>query len=109
MLRFISFLLGKDYESCKSCEILKQQLEITNNEKKDLLDTLLNLMRPKVAPQENIELEPLKPKFMSITRRRVALENSARIRAQASKSLLAATEETPLEQLEREVGVSDAS
>ena len=103
MLRFISFLLGKcSYESCKSCEILKQQLEISNNEKKELLDTLLNLMRPKVVEQSPVELEPMKPKFTTFTRRRAALENASRVSAQLEKSNLAAS----TEELEREVGIN---
>lgn len=35
---------------CKGCEILQRQLDIANNEKKELLDTILSLVRPEVIP-----------------------------------------------------------
>lgn len=107
MVRFISRWLGINYDSCKSCETFRQQLEIANNEKRDLLNTLLDLMRPKVMPQSSIELEPLKPKFASFTRRRSALENSARVAAQARNSPLAAQIERNIEELEAEVGIKE--
>lgn len=50
MLRFIMTLLGKDYEPCKSCQVLKQQLEVANNEKKEILDLTVSLFKPQPMP-----------------------------------------------------------
>lgn len=53
MLRFISHLIGKPYETCKSCETLKSQLNIVNLERQQLLDTILGLVKPEVIVNQN--------------------------------------------------------
>lgn len=78
MFRFISHLLGRPYEECKSCEILKQQLEMVNQEKRDLLDTLLGVVNPKVVDQPSVVLQPIAPKAMLWRQRRAMLEEQDR-------------------------------
>lgn len=86
MLRFISFLLGKPYETCKSCETLKQQLDTVNAEKKELLDTLMSLIKPKVYEAPPQELEPVIPKTTMWARRRALLEEQAKVKADRERS-----------------------
>ena len=82
MTRLLLYLLGKtDYESCKSCETLKQQLEIANFEKQQLTDTLLGLLKPKVYEQPARELQPLENTLQTFSRRKQKLEEEARQRA----------------------------
>lgn len=88
MLRFLSHIFGWNYESCKGCEILKIQLDIANNENKELLHTLLQLIRPQIIEQPVKELQPLpsNPAAMSFSRRRAELEKSERSRNQIIKT-----------------------
>lgn len=76
MIRFISFLLGKPYETCKSCETLKQQLAVVNEEKKELTRTLIEIVKPKPAVLQQIEpSRPISlPVVASFSRRRAILE-----------------------------------
>lgn len=74
MIRFIMFLLGKPYEDCKGCEVLKAQLLIANEEKRQLTDTLLNLIKPKTYESPAIELQPSAPVGNLFSQRRKALE-----------------------------------
>lgn len=50
MLRALFALLGKEYEPCKSCEVLKQQLEVANREKHEILELTINLFKPAPMP-----------------------------------------------------------
>ena len=84
-LWLIKVLKIENYESCENCSLIKQQLEIANNEKRELLETILNLVKPRETAvlSEAKELEPMKAKFTSFSRKRAALEESARIAARA--------------------------
>lgn len=86
MLRFITFLLGKQYEVCKSCETLREQLSYERDEKKRLTDTLLNIINPKVIEQPVVELSPIQQTAGLWTRRRQALEEKDRLESQVLKS-----------------------
>lgn len=113
MFRFISFLLGKPYEPCKSCEVLKYQLEVANAEKKEMLEALTSIVKPP-APQavEVKALEPVERKFTTFSRRRAALEEASRQRAKAEENNLAAKPDNiqrSIEKLEEELGVVSAS
>lgn len=74
MIRFISHLLGKPYETCKSCETLKQQLEYVNAEKKQLLDTILDIVKPKTFENPPVELNQKTSIALPFSRRRAAYE-----------------------------------
>jgi len=82
MVRFISFLLGKPYESCKGCETLKYQLELANYEKKQLLDTILNIVKPQPVISTPVTTQPIHKVASSWTKQRAALEAEDRHRAQ---------------------------
>lgn len=81
MLRFLTFLLGREYETCKSCETLKQQLNIANHEKEQLQDTLISLLKPKVYEAAPIEIPSAQPTAGLWSRRKRMLEDQDRNRA----------------------------
>lgn len=74
MLRFITFLLGREYEECKSCQTLKEQLSFEREEKKRLTETLLNILNPKAVEAAPVVMNPINEMAGSFTRRRAALE-----------------------------------
>jgi hypothetical protein len=83
MFRFISFLLGREWEPCKSCENLKQQLEFERSEKRLLIDTLVNIVKPKeVEAAAPIEINQIQQSSALFSRRRQALEEADRKEAQ---------------------------
>lgn len=99
MFRFLAFLFGKEYEPCKSCEILKEQLihynmennrlsqalidlAKDNSERKELIDTVSSLIRPRDIRAQNESARQLIPTAGVFSRRRSALEHAERLRAQ---------------------------
>ncbi len=88
MIRFLSFLFNKPYETCKSCETLKQQLAIANAEKAELTATLISILKPEVHTKEVpvTETRALLPLRQTFTRRRAALEERDRLAAQVEKT-----------------------
>jgi len=89
MIRLILYLLGKtDYENCKGCEVLKQQLAIANAEKKEAIDTVISIIKPKtVTPVELNKTAPIAGVF---SRRQNFLEEQDRKQALAMRSGFAA-------------------
>jgi len=87
MLRLLIHLLGiKDYSICESCETLRQQLAISNSEKKELTEALVSIVKP---PQQvtipHQEFKPARPGGMLWSRRKAALEEADRAKARASR------------------------
>ena len=81
MLRlFLRLFNIRDYEDCKSCETLKQQLDYSNKQNKELMDNLLNLTKPTViVPQPEVKFLDQIPKVgATFTRRRGILEDMHR-------------------------------
>ncbi len=79
MLRILLRLLGiKDFDTCKSCETLKEQLLFERDEKKRLTDTLLNIIKPKEHEAPPIEVNQIASTSALFSRRRAALEAKAR-------------------------------
>lgn len=75
------FLLGKNnYEPCKSCETVKAQLEIANQEKRELHETLIKLVEPQITYQEKapVVINPV-PVMQRFSQRREALENNLKV------------------------------
>lgn len=108
MLRFISFLLGKPYETCKSCEILKQQLAIVNEEKKELTSTLLGLIKPKAYESPATELQSLQPPLALWSKRKAALEAADKESVRLAKSSpLVARPDAIINKLEQELGINN--
>jgi len=66
---------------CLSCETLRRQLEIVNYEKKELLSTIMNLVKPQVVESSPVNVEPIKPKLVTHTMKRQMMEEADRARA----------------------------
>lgn len=81
MLRFLCFLFNKPYETCKSCETLKQQLEYERSDKKQLTETLLAIVHPKPIEATPVEFNPVIQSSGIFNRRRSALEAADREQA----------------------------
>lgn len=100
MLRFLALLFNKDYEPCKSCETLREQLyqsnlerdKLTNtlislikdtHERDELLDTVTSLIKPRINKVEGDAPKVLVPSSATTwSRRRAIAEQSERLRAQ---------------------------
>jgi hypothetical protein len=77
MLRLLLRLFGiKDFEVCASCETLKQQLDLANDEKNRLTETLLRLVKPEVIQQNPVLIPRMadSPAGKTFAARRNALE-----------------------------------
>lgn len=111
MIRFITFLLGRPYETCKSCETLKQQLAFVNDEKRQLTETLLSIVKPKTYEAPPIELNPVQAASGLFSRRRAAMEARDRADAfikQERKNLAIEDVKTnEINKLEKELGVEE--
>jgi len=95
---------------CQSCETLRQQLEIANYEKKQLLERLLE--KPVTEPERTTapELVAPRPKTVPWHIRRQMLEREDREKARALKGAAipdSATEKVDVEELEQELGVAE--
>lgn len=119
MIRFILFLFGKQgYENCKSCETLKLQLALANEEKKQLTDTLLNIIKPKIYEAPAQELKPIINSAGLFSRRRAALESADReaARIQRDSTIIGKRDDelknikldSSVEQLEEELGIKES-
>jgi len=79
LTRLLLRLLGiKDYEVCQSCGTLKQQLTYERDEKRQLTETLLSIIRPKVYEAPVQEFQPLVNSSALFSRKRAALESKDR-------------------------------
>ena len=79
MIRFISFLLGKKYEPCRSCDVLKEQLEYERLNNAELMKTILNIVKPQVVEQPPIqEIAPVAQSSMLWSKKRAILEAKSR-------------------------------
>lgn len=113
MIRLILRLLGiRDYEVCQSCETLKQQLAFERDEKKQLTDTLLRIINPKVIVEsEPVELNPVISTSGMFGRRRAALEERDRQEAKIlkEKKFMAEPDDKlkAINNLEQELGIQE--
>ena len=112
MIRFISFLLGKPYEPCKSCETLKQELSFARAEKQELINTLINIVSPRVIEATTpVEINPINQSSMIFSRRRAALEERDRLAAATLKQSAnvgrpdSTTVIASVDELEHELGI----
>lgn len=114
MIRLILRLLGiKDFDTCKSCETLKTQLEFERANNKELTDTLLSIVRPKVYEAPPVEMQPLANTAGLFSRRRAVLEERDRL---AAKTLVESKnigkpdnlkDIEPIAKLEEELGITE--
>jgi len=124
MVRLILHLLKiRDYESCKSCETLREQLTFVNAEKKELMETLLQLTKPQVViPQEPPKLlDQIQQAKGTFARRRGLLEQAERNRTDIlktsqfiakpdsddKKAPIGAVTQKSIEELESRLGLTD--
>jgi hypothetical protein len=104
-----------DRKVCASCEVLSQQLAIANIEKKQMLETILSFSKPaENQSSPPVDYEKLKPRMMTWNVRKQMLEaedrKAAQVLAEQRKAAEAAKENPrteSIEQLEREVGISE--
>lgn len=100
---------SEDNRICKSCETLKQQLDIANFEKRQLLQSLLESQKPAPAEVKNqVDYEPLKPRSVPWTVRKQLLEAEDRERARLlgqNKNRVEVKEDKEIEELERQLGI----
>ena len=124
MIRLLSHLFKWNYESCKGCEILKQQLAIANENNARLEETLIGLLQPKVIEQLPVrEVPAVKASLNTFTKRREILEAEDRKKVAISTNspFIAKPDSviptdhtktvgnTNVEKLEQELGIEDAS
>ena len=97
MIRLIYNYFGLD--SCKSCETLRNQLNIANHEKEELLSTILGLVKPEVVQnQAPIIVEPIKNKAIPWHVRQKALEEEDRAKAKIERRIKEEEKELDLEE-----------
>jgi hypothetical protein len=87
---------------CKSCEVLKQQLEAANHDKERLLNMILDKNTPREEPAFTDGPQPVRPKHIPMSVRRQMLEQEDRQRARISEE-----KKKEIEDLEKELGVSE--
>lgn len=98
----------KDFEPCKSCETLKQELAFERAEKKELIETLIGIVKPKVIEAPVQELNPIVQTSALFSRRRAALEAKDREEAQIKRnSTILGRPDDKIKDLEAEVGIEE--
>lgn len=104
MIKEIMYKLFRiEKEPCASCETLRSQLEITNYEKRQMLETILSFTKPpEVRLPETKEIEPITPKTVPWVVRKQMLETEDRERARIMKQ-----KQEEIEELEKAVGVNN--
>lgn len=123
MIRLFLRLLGiKDFNVCASCETLKEQLAFERSEKKQLTETLLSIVKPKVIEAAPIEMNQIAQSSAIFSRRRAALEAKDRQEAQIlteakhigkpdidvkGQSLKSSSNDNTVESLEDELGIKE--
>lgn len=88
--------------SCSTCEVLRDQLEKSETERRELLHKLFESKTEPPSPPVNVEeLKPLTPKFVPWRVRQQMLEQEDRQRARLMQD-----KAKEIDQLEQELGVS---
>ncbi len=91
-------------EPCESCETLKEQLNIANHEKKEMLETILGFTKP-VMEEKPIDvrtIQPIQPKAATWRIKQQALEENDRITAEQNRQRQKAIDELEKELLPKE-------
>lgn len=103
---FFRRLLRLPEPHCESCDVLQKQLEISNYEKKQLLEHILDFTKPRAEEiRVTREIEPIKPKAVPFSVRREMLEREDRVKAEILKQK--EQEMKSIEDLEKEVGINN--
>lgn len=108
MTRLILRLLNiKDYEVCSSCDTLKQQLAIANASNKELTETLLSLINPKVIHSPSVVVPNPNSNTNIFSKRRAELEKADKIKAETIKNSPFLAKPKTVEELESELGITE--
>jgi len=100
-IRFYRWLM-EEPKPCDNCELLRSLLETEKYEKKQMLETILNLGKPTAPPiTEQVEYKPILPKHIPWNVRRQMLEQEDRVKAQLMRDK--AKETADIEKLEKEL------
>lgn len=90
---------------CTSCETLKLQLAISNDEKRQMLESILSFSKPSVEHQSSpVDYDKVKPKVMTWNVRRQMLEAEDR---KAAQVLAEQKRMEAIDKLERETGIGE--
>lgn len=111
--KFWNWLIYDDIQPCVNCEFLKDQLEENRIDRDKLLTALLSInSSPNVVVEKPLEdIKPIMPKEIPWRIRREMLEANDRDSARKKKLAEEIIKESarPIEDLERELGVDNAS
>lgn len=85
---------------CVTCEVLRNQLDESNRERRELLTRILDKEKPEPSRTEKEEYEPIKPAFTPWRVRQQMLEAEDRKQAQLMRD-----KKQEINELEKELGV----
>lgn len=105
---------GLEDPPCASCELLRAQLEMCNEERKNLLERLLNPPKEEPAPTHKENLQPINPARLPWYVRQQMLERedrkeAERIRKEKEKEIAETkpSTEQSIAEIEQELGVQE--
>ena len=111
MIRFLTFLFHREYEPCKSCQTLKEQLAYERDNNHRLTQVLLDIVKPKVVEAAPIEMNQIAQSSAIFSRRRAALEEKDRQEAKILRERkhlgVPDKPDDSIAKLEQELGVSE--
>lgn len=98
---------ASDEKVCQSCETLKVQLSIANDEKRQMLNSILAFNKPIHEEPAQIDYEKVKPKMMTWNVRKQMLEAEDReaARLMAERKIAQNKIREDIKELEKEVGL----
>lgn len=101
----------RELEYCESCETLKLQLALANDEKKQLLNRLLEKPEKTETEQEIVNPKAILPNRLTFSARRQMLEAEDRARAKVIRDNSAikpvtSSKAVTVEEIEKEIGVN---
>ena len=100
MLRFIRLLFGFNFEECKGCEILKEELRRNNEEKEALLQTLISIVKPETVQVPMIQVNKSEEKTLPFRVRKQVLER------ESAKAAQIMAEQERINKLEEEMNIA---
>lgn len=89
--------------SCTSCELLRDQLDKSETERRELLARLLEKDKPEPSPQTTEEFKPIQPQYMPWRVRQQMMEAEDRRTAQLQRE-----KQMEIDSLEKELGIAHA-
>ena len=102
------FQLPEKEEVCISCYTLRHQLELVNHEKKELLQTIMNLVKPQIVEASPVNVEPVAPKVTSFSAKRRMMEEADRAQARKLREV-EAENKASIDELEKNLGILETN